>query len=288
MATRPIVPRANGEGSLGVNTTGAEKYWGGVFTNELNGADAIAMAGYSKAVMRKANTAYLTGVRAVAGGLPAKYQLFCKVSGTTDNADIVLPSTFVDGATFTDGGVTWQIQEIATTTGALGFRQPSKAYEAGQIAYHASLPTGYYLECTTPGTTSNGDLSIGGGISVYDTITDGTVTWTVLNVFVAIKDKAGNDLEAVAAKSLSSNGYVKYSNGLIIQWGTQVVEANTQSANVTFPISFSDNNWHAVATNVYSGNAYYYFNGGTTSGMNIVQSTTFPSITYFSWIAVGY
>jgi hypothetical protein len=36
MATRPIVPRANGEGSLGVNTAGAEKYWGNVFTQKIN------------------------------------------------------------------------------------------------------------------------------------------------------------------------------------------------------------------------------------------------------------
>lgn len=36
MATRPIVPRANGEGSLGVNTAGNPKYWGNVFTNKIN------------------------------------------------------------------------------------------------------------------------------------------------------------------------------------------------------------------------------------------------------------
>ena len=89
MATRPIVPRANGEGSLGVNTTGAEKFWGDVFTNKLNGADAKVMAAFSDQIMRK----------------------------------------------------------------------PSTAYTAGQIAYHSALPTGYYLECTTAGITSEGDIT---------------------------------------------------------------------------------------------------------------------------------
>ena len=58
------------------------------------------------------------------------------------------------------------------------YRQPSTTYAAGAIAYHASLPTGYYLECTTPGTTSSGALSLGGG-TVDSTISDGTVTWTI-------------------------------------------------------------------------------------------------------------
>lgn len=43
------------------------------------------------------------------------------------------------------------------------YRQPSTAYATGAIAYHASLPTGYYLECTTAGTTDSGALSLGGG-----------------------------------------------------------------------------------------------------------------------------
>ncbi len=60
----------------------------------------------------------------------------------------------------------------------LGYRKADTAYTAGQIAYHASLPTGYHLECITPGTTGSGDLTISSP-DVYDTLTDGTVTWIV-------------------------------------------------------------------------------------------------------------
>jgi hypothetical protein len=52
--------------------------------------------------------------------------------------------------------------ELAPSAAQLGYRQPNTEYAVGAIAYHASLPTGYYLECTTAGTTSNGDLSVGG------------------------------------------------------------------------------------------------------------------------------
>ena len=58
------------------------------------------------------------------------------------------------------------------------YRQPSTAYVVGNIAYHASLPTGYYLECTTGGTTSRGDLTISSP-SIGGTVSDGTVKWQI-------------------------------------------------------------------------------------------------------------
>ena len=64
------------------------------------------------------------------------------------------------------------------TYNPLGYRQPSTAYTAGQIAYHASLPTGRYLECTTAGTSGSGDLTISSPI-IGGTVTDGTVVWTI-------------------------------------------------------------------------------------------------------------
>ena len=58
------------------------------------------------------------------------------------------------------------------------YRQPSTAYVVGNIAYHASLPTGYYLECTTGGTTSRGDLTISSP-RIGGTVSDGTVKWQI-------------------------------------------------------------------------------------------------------------
>lgn len=48
--------------------------------------------------------------------------------------------------------------------------------------------------------------------------------------------KNDGTLGGIVGGSLTQNGWVKYSNGLILQWGTY--NMNSQSVSVTFPISF--------------------------------------------------
>lgn len=64
------------------------------------------------------------------------------------------------------------------TYNPLGYRQPSTVYAVGNIKYHASLPTGWYLECTAGGTSAAGELTITSP-AVGGTVADGTVTWTI-------------------------------------------------------------------------------------------------------------
>lgn len=104
MPTRNIVPRGDGEGSVGTSA----KKWDALWANKINNT----------------NTADI-------------------IANTQDN-----------------------------------YRQPDTTYTLGTIKYHHSLPTDYYLECTTQGTTSSGDLSIS-STTIGDTVTDGTVTWTI-------------------------------------------------------------------------------------------------------------
>ena len=61
---------------------------------------------------------------------------------------------------------------------SLGYRQPSTTQRVGDIRYHATLPAGWYLECTTEGNTGSGELTITSP-TVGGTVSDGTVTWTV-------------------------------------------------------------------------------------------------------------
>jgi hypothetical protein len=70
------------------------------------------------------------------------------------------------------------------TYNPLGYRQPSTTYEVGDIKYHSALPTGYYLECTTAGTSGSGDLTISSP-SVSGTVTDGTARWLINKVLSA-------------------------------------------------------------------------------------------------------
>ena len=70
---------------------------------------------------------------------------------------------------------------------SLGYRKSNTTYTAGEIAYHSSLPTGYYLECTTMGTTSAGDIAP--TINIGSMVTDGTVVWTVMNLTSSFNGK---------------------------------------------------------------------------------------------------
>lgn len=68
--------------------------------------------------------------------------------------------------------------DATMTYNPLGYRQPSTAYAVGAIAYHSALPTGWYLECKTAGTSGSGDLTISSP-AIGNTVTDGTVTWKI-------------------------------------------------------------------------------------------------------------
>lgn len=63
----------------------------------------------------------------------------------------------------------------------------------------------------------------------------------------------------IIAANLAQNGYVKFSNGLILQWG---ISYNMQSQTITFPISFSKSCYHVTwmaissVTNAYQASGY--------------------------------
>lgn len=61
-------------------------------------------------------------------------------------------------------------------------RQPSTTYSEGDIKYSSLLPTGWFLTCTTAGTTSASELVLPTPIAEKDTVTDGTVTWTIRKI----------------------------------------------------------------------------------------------------------
>jgi hypothetical protein len=91
---------------------------------------------------------------------------------------------------------------------------------------------------------------------------------------------------------LSSSGYVKYNNGIIIQWGIITVSTSNQySASITFPTPFSNTNY-SISISQYStantGNwqtaAVLMFGSKTTTGVTTQSQHT----DRLQWIAVGY
>ena len=219
---------------------------------------------------------------------------------------------------------------------SLGYRQRNKSYSLGDITYHSSLPTGYYLECTTAGTSNSSELVISGPV-IGMAVNDGTVVWIVNNfsenkrVYIADLNDAllpgiyaaqrstvnkpdgytygsvltintengtsqidfpyiGNKTlpvsflrslgangwtdwqqqESIVAKSLNSNGYIKYASGIILQLGAIVLNANETYKTKTLPVLFSTA--FAICGSVN------YANGGTSSvravNINILNDNT--------------
>ncbi len=103
MATRSIVPRANGEGSLGTEA----KKWGGVQTINLNGVNVTAALG-----LRQNSTEYAVGDVRFANSLSSNFRLVCTTAGTTAASSPDFSGATENG-TILDGTVVWTVRKYA-------------------------------------------------------------------------------------------------------------------------------------------------------------------------------
>ena len=85
----------------------------------------------------------------------------------------------------------------------------------------------------------------------------------------------------VTAKSFGANGYVKYSSGLIIQWGSVDLGIN----NITFPTAFSNENAIVCPVAYYNSASQIAYYDLTTTGCKIYPNRSDYSV---RWFAIGY
>jgi hypothetical protein len=113
--------------------------------------------------------------------------------------------------------------------------------------------------------------STSGSITLAEPAVAGTNT-------ISLPAATGNALVDVA-RSLTSNGYIKLSDGLIIQWGSGSASAATSgtSTSVTFPIAFPTN---AYMVNVNLSNT---ITGGGQAGTSNTVVTAL-STTGYTWV----
>lgn len=195
MATRNIVPRANGEGSLGT----AAKHWAKAYVDELNeGADLgnNASLGY-----RQASTAYAQGNIAYHNDLPTGWYLECTATGVSDSAALVIESPVI-GAVITDGTVSWAIKDIKAKS-AMNFaaapgyyqREDLPSPDKTTITIH---PT--WLNVNGNGYTLADDLEID--------LTD-TDSWDTSS-YATAANRAGNDvyIYAVEEEGMLTPGFI--------------------------------------------------------------------------------
>lgn len=78
-------------------------------------------------------------------------------------------------------------------------RMETHDYSNGEMAYVIELPAGFYLECTTPGSTGSGAIVLPSNVEEGNTFNDGTVTWTIRK-----SSGGGSSSEVSVIRSLSS------------------------------------------------------------------------------------
>ena len=87
-------------------------------------------------------------------------------------------------------------------------RQPATSYDVDTIKYIPSLPTGWYLECTTAGVSGTGDIVLPGTITENATVTDGTVVWTIRKISAGGDGAAVGDIKAIAYNGTVQAGWL--------------------------------------------------------------------------------
>jgi len=108
---------------------------------------------------------------------------------------------------------------------------------------------------------------------------DGSFSWTTSDI----------------TGSNSTNGYVTFSNGLIVQWGISGNVANENEISVTLPITFPNALFNVqlvgIQTSFIGGSNTIYWdrNASTTSSIRIGNdSNDAGSSIPVSWVAIGY
>ena len=100
---------------------------------------------------------------------------------------------------------------------------------------------------------------------------------------------ANNSIVTTVNKSKAGNGYFKFGNGLIVQWG--LINTTGNSRTLTFPTAFSSaDSWKATITPTGSNTGSLYtvsINDQSTTGATILSSGNTSNV-WLMWIAIGY
>lgn len=115
---------------------------------------------------------------------------------------------------------------------------------------------------------------------------DSTKATTTAWVRTFAKSSGANYMTTI---SKAGNGYCKFTNGLIVQWGAVTVSKDSR-ATVTFPTAYSNTDYKVTAT---VGNAIQTGGGGiitttTHTATNFVMSNGQDALYDINWIAIGY
>jgi hypothetical protein len=163
----------------------------------------------------------------------------------------------------------WQIFKAGTDIDAW-FRQESTVYNDDDMRCNESLPYGWYLLCTTAGTTSASDLVITSP-AVGNTVTDGGVVWTIDKIGAGGSSGGGTPTGTIIA--YASNGALP--DGYLSCDGSAV--SRTTYADLFTAIGTTWGSGNGSTTFSLPNLNGYWAKGSSTAGSSI--SAGLPNIT---------
>lgn len=188
--------------------------------SSANGAQSSANGAQSSA--NEAQSA-ADAAQAAANAAQATADACLPLAGGTMTGNV-----YVTGRQFWLAHVSGETQYRTVIQGATGWSDGASVYLHGKDYADDATNKGVFQIRASDGT--NGHTLLGKP--------DGTMTW------------GGFDVVISAAKTLANNGYVKFSNGLIVQWG---YTGSGTSGTVTFPTAFSSGSSYRMSVQAYAG-----------------------------------
>jgi hypothetical protein len=150
----------------------------------------------------------------------------------------------------------------------------------------------YTLPEATASALGGVKVPAGNGLSIASGVLAMGLASTTAAGAMSSDDKTKLNTAVTVASSLfgATNGYIKYSNGLIIQWGT--VTSSVNGTTVTFPISFTSvSSYFICAINVKSLTVSSRTVIEKVSGSQFKIADIDPNGVYYGdkndWIAIG-
>ena len=144
-----------------------------------------------------------------------------------------------------------------------------------------------YTPPTTNTTYSTGTASTSGITKLYTGLGDNADGSMTQKAIKAIVGTGGG----IVASSLNTNGYAKYANGLIMQWG-RFENSTNWNTKTSFPISFTNTNYAIVITVVYPNQGATGSLAYDTVGVKQLDKDGFYGGGYgalhYCYLAIGY
>ena len=140
------------------------------------------------------------------------------------------------------------------------------------------------------GTGATSAISALSNLGILDAIVNASVSGKTITFTKKDNTKFSIDTQdtnnGIVAALLEQNGYVKFSNGLILQWGTDTAASSSSGVTISYPLAFSSA-VYSVAIVPEGGNqtSKWGVSSITTSNFKYYRSDGSPTAS--RWIAVG-